>query len=100
MNLSLVLITQNIFFQGRNMRTINLNIHYIILMSNPRVAQISTLAQQVGLGKVLMEAYIDAVCNKPYGYLVVNLSPHNSSGYKLFSNIFPQDDAVNVYVKA
>ena len=35
-NLSVILILQNLFFRGNQMRTISLNAHYIVLYKNPR----------------------------------------------------------------
>lgn len=93
LNLTVIWLSQNLFAQGKAMRTININTHIIILLANPRVAQISTLGSQLGIGKMLMESFLDAT-STPYGYLVVDLSPHNHSGYKLCTNIIPGEDPV------
>ena len=95
-NLTIIYINQNMFCQGKCARTMNLNTHYMILLRNPRdVSQVSVLGKQTGLGKQLVEAYQDAL-SKPYGYLVVDLSPH-SSDFKLKTNILP-DEYTIVYV--
>ncbi len=60
---SIILITQNLFFQGKTSRTITLNTHYIILYKNPRDAmQIMVLGRQIfpGNTKYFMECYQDA----------------------------------------
>ena len=51
-NLSVMFIVQNIFHQGKEMRNISLNPHYIVLFKSPRdKQQVSMLARQVNLGK-------------------------------------------------
>jgi hypothetical protein len=52
-NLSIIYIVQNIFHQGKEMRNISLNAHYIMLFKSPRdKQQISMLARQVDPGRV------------------------------------------------
>ena len=47
-NLSVILILQNLFYRGTEMRTISLNAHYMVLFKNPRDAsQITHLARQM-----------------------------------------------------
>ena len=38
-NISVIFVTQNLFFQSKEMRTISLNCHYIVLLKNPRDRQ-------------------------------------------------------------
>ena len=84
------------YCQGKCARTMSLNTHYMILLRNPRdVSQVTVLAKQTGLGQTLVDAYQDAL-SKPYGYLVVDLSPH-SSNFKLKTDIFP-DEYTIVYL--
>ena len=92
--LTVILITQNVYAQGRYARSIALNGQYLILFRNPRgVSQVTTLARQIGMGKTLVDAYKDAT-GEPYGYLVIDLHPHNHSEYKLKSKVFPGEDLV------
>jgi hypothetical protein len=52
-NLSIIYIVQNIFHQGKEMRNISLNAHYILLFKSPRdKQQISMLARQIHPGRV------------------------------------------------
>ena len=45
-NLSVIFILHNLFHQGKDMRNISLNTHFVILFKNPRDSQqISTLAR-------------------------------------------------------
>jgi hypothetical protein len=93
-NLTIVYLNQNIFCQGKNARTIALNCHYIVLFQNLRDgSQVQRLGQQIfpGHGHVLVEAYKNCV-EKPYGYLVVDLSPHTEHTYRLRTDIFPNED--------
>ena len=93
-NITVVYVNQNLFQQGKCARTINLNCHYLVLFRNPRdFSQIQYLGRQIGLGKTLVEAYQDCMRER-YNYLLVDLSPHSSSKYKLFSHIFPDEDTV------
>ena len=97
-NITVVYLNQNMFHQGKCSRSIQLNCHYIVLLKNPRdFSQIRLLGRQMGLGKTLVEAYEDCMKEK-YNYLVIDLSPHSSSDYKMFSHIFPGEDEV-VYVR-
>lgn len=92
--LSIVFINQNMYSQGKHSRTISLNTHYMVLFKNPRdVNQVKVLSRQIGLGKTLEESYNDCTA-EPYGYLVIDLSPHTDSRYRLRSHIFPQEDTI------
>jgi len=96
-NLTVIYLNQNMFSQGKYARTMNLNTHYMILLKNPRdLSQIAILGRQIGLGKTLVEAYKDCIA-QPYGYLVIDLSPHNEDCYQLKTNIFPGQDTI-VYI--
>lgn len=92
-NLSVILIVQNLFHQGKEMRTISLNSHYMVLFKNPRDAsQISHLAKQMypSKTKFMVEAYRDAT-SLPYGYLFLDLKPETAEDMRLKTNIFPPE---------
>ena len=98
-NLSVIFIVQNLFHQAKELRTISLNSHYLIVFKNPRdKLQIAHLGKQLypGRGKYLQEAYQDAT-RYPYGYLLIDLKPETQEEYRLRSKIFPPDLTV-VYV--
>lgn len=68
----------------------------MMLLKNPRdVSQIHCLGKQVFPGKshALVEAYEDCMKN-PYGYLVLDLSPHAEEAYRIRTGIFPDEDCV------
>ena len=89
--INVIYINQNIYSQGKNSRSIQINTHYNIILRNPRdVSQIQTLARQTGLNKTLVEAYTDAV-SEAFGYIVIDLSP-NPNQYILKTHIFPDEN--------
>jgi hypothetical protein len=93
-NLSVILVTQNLFHHGRAMRTISLNAQYIILMKNPRdAAQVRYLGQQLFPGKVpfFVDAYKQAT-RRPHGYLVVDLTQSTSEDKRVLSDILPDEE--------
>jgi hypothetical protein len=94
-NISIIFISQNLYFGGKYGRTINLNCHYIALFKNPNLTQIRILGQQLmpGKSKVLTEAYEDAIKEK-YGYLFLDLHPISDRDLMLRSHIFPNEDII------
>ena len=52
-NLSVVYLTQNLFYKNKQTRTLSLNSHYIVLFKNARDAtQVANLARQMSPAKV------------------------------------------------
>ena len=98
-NISVIFLIQNLFQQGPFARSIMLNTHYLILMNNTRdTQQVKTLGRQLGMEKTVEEAYRDCM-SKRYGYLVLDLSPHNiNKEVILRTNIFPGETGV-VYLE-
>ena len=96
-NLSVIYINQNLYYQGKCARTMNLNTAYTVMLKNPRnIQQAALLGMQIGMRKVLKEAYQD-VNKKQYGYLIVDLSPKSNEKYRLRTNVFPDELPVIVY---
>jgi hypothetical protein len=94
-NLSIIYIVQNIFHQGKEMRNISLNAHYIVLFKSPRdKQQISMLDRQVNPGKVqeFMRSFEDAT-SRPHGYLMLDLKPTTDDQDRLKINVFPGEIA-------
>ena len=95
-NISVFLILQNLFHQGKYSRDISLNTHCFILFKNQRdMNQIKLLGNQLGIGKELHQAYSDAT-TEPFSYILIDLSPQSNRSYMLRSNIFP-DEYATVY---
>lgn len=90
-NMSVMMLTQNVFHQGKYSRTISLNSNYLILFKNPRdKLQISVLAQQIFPSQkpFFLESFEDAT-NAPHGYLLVDLTPSCPEQYRLRSGVLP-----------
>ena len=99
-NISVMYLTQNLFYKSKQNRTMNLNAHYIVLFKNPRDSQqIATLARQMypGNSKFLVEAFADATKN-PFGYLLIDLKPDTDDKLRIRTNIF-DDELQYVYVR-
>lgn len=100
-NISSIFITHNFYSKGKNMRTLSLNSHYLILFNNPRdLSQIYYLARQMFPKKsdFLVECIEDAVVNKPYGYLFLDLKQNTPKDYRVRTGILPNDEEKIVYV--
>lgn len=96
MNLSVIFLSQNLFHQGKQMRTMSLNSHYFVLFRNPRDAsQITHLAKQMfpNNPKYLQESYGDAT-REPYSYLLIDLKPQTPDEYRLRTKIFPGETPI------
>ena len=94
--ISVIFMTQNLFQKGSKSRTIALNTYYLVLMKNVRdTSQIQYLGRQLfpGRSNLLTDAYTDAT-KEPYGYLLVDTSPHSGDKYRLRTRIFPGEDPI------
>lgn len=90
-NVSVVYLTQNLFYGSKHNRTISLNSQYFILYKNARDAnQVANLARQMYPGKsaFMVEAFKDAT-KQPYTYLLIDLRPESDEEVRLRTNIFP-----------
>ncbi len=98
---SIILITQNLFFQGKTSRAITLNTQYIILYKSPRDAmQIMVLGRQIfpGNTKYFMECYQDAT-NQPFGFLLIDFKAKMPERFRLRSGLFSDHQVVYVQKK-
>lgn len=99
-NLSVLLLSQNLFHGGKFYREISLNTNYIVVFKNPRdKAQISHLARQISPlnTKFIQEAYLDAT-SAPHGYLLIDLNQSTPENIRIRTCIFPSDPVNYVYV--
>ena len=63
-NVSVMYLSQNIFYKSKQTRTMSLNAHYIVLFKNPRDAmQVSTLARQMYPGQNKISSRSVQKCN-------------------------------------
>ena len=96
-NLSVIFLSQNLYFQGKIMCTVSLNAAYLFLFKNPRdKLQIMTLGKQMYPGRTeqFIQKYETAV-KQPYGYLFVDLKPNTPEECRLRTNVLPDDQPVS-----
>ena len=85
-----IFITQNLYPRGKEARTRSLNVHYFVLMKNPRdKAQINVLAHQMlpRHSKAFVEMYEDAT-QAPHSYLFVDLTQECPEEHRFRAKLF------------
>jgi hypothetical protein len=93
-DLSVIMLVQNMFHQGKFMRTISLNAHYMVLFKNPRDAgQIRHLSAQLFPGNVqfLAGAYKQAT-SRPFGYLLLDFRQDTDDNLRVLSDVLPGEE--------
>ena len=96
-SISVFLITQNLFSQGKFSRTIGLNCHYLFLLNNPRdQSQIYFLSRQMypQNSKFLVECYADAVENQKFGYLFIDLKQSTKKNHRVQAGVLPGEERI------
>ena len=91
-NMSIICLLHNVFYQGKENRTMSLNSHYLVLFKNPRdQLQMSCLARQMYPRNTayFMDRFQKAT-SMPYGCLVVDLKQDTPDQARLKSGSFPQ----------
>lgn len=94
-NISVILITQNLFHQGKNSRDISLNAKYIVVFKNPRdKTQFHHLARQIypENSKELLRVYKEAT-KTPFSYLLIDLTQGIKESLRFRSNVFEKNYA-------
>jgi hypothetical protein len=95
-NISVLLITQNLFHQGTYCRDISLTTKYLVLLKNTRDKQQFThLARQVypENSQSLHEAYLDAT-DKAHGYLMLDFVQDTDDKLRYRTRIFPDEHPI------
>src|SRR6218665_2570263 len=90
-NVSVLYLTQNLFYKGKHTRTISLNAHYMVLFKNVRdITQVTNFAKHMfpGTSHFMLEALRDSTM-VPFGYLLIDLKPDTDERCRLRTNIFP-----------
>lgn len=91
-HVTVIVIIQNLF--NKNLRTMSINSHCIVLLKNPRDQSIVTnLAKQMypTNARFLQKAYSDAT-QKPYSHLVIDLHQETPEYARIRANIFSTDE--------
>ena len=98
-NISIILIVQNFFIKGREMRNITLNSQYIVLFTNPRDKSLaSSIARQMyperssWFQKVYVKATLD-----PFSYLFIDLKPSTPEQIRLMTNVLGEKNYITTY---
>jgi len=99
-NISVILITQNLYHEGWNCRDISLNAKYLVLFKNVRVKrQVSHLANQVlpedGTG--LFTAYLDST-ERGHGYFLLDITQDSEDRHTFRTNVFPHENPPIIYI--
>ena len=102
-NISVFLVSQNIYTKGKFTRDLNLNSSYIILFKNLRdQTQINVLARQMfpGKAKEFLKIIEDAnLSDNGYGYIFLDLNPNTSPDFRIQGNIIEEKDRPRIIYK-
>jgi hypothetical protein len=94
-NISIILMTQNIYCKGACMRSMSLNSHYLVVFNNPRDrSQIKYLSRQINpsFPKYIEEAFFDATTIRPHGYILFDLKQRTPENLRIKANIFNENN--------
>ena len=89
--ITVIFITQNLFHQGGNHRTRNLNVHYLALFRNPRDnTVIDFLARQMFPNNrmFLLQVFEHVTKDKPYSFLFFDFTQDCPDELRIRSHIF------------
>lgn len=92
-NISIILITQNIFHQGKYARNISLNAKYMVIFKNPRdKSQFLPLARQVHTEapSELLRVYKECTI-APHGYIFLDLTQQVNDTLRFRTELFNKD---------
>ena len=92
-NMSVILILQNLFCQGKEMRNIHLNTQYVVVFPTPRdKSQFGFVARQVEpqRTKFLTSAYEQAT-SEPYEHFLLDFKPHTPDPLRYRSDTFDKN---------
>lgn len=97
LNLSTILIVQNIFHKCKALRECSLNTHYMVIFKIPRdQTQVRTLSSQMFPRKsnFLNAALEDACIQQDRGYLVIDLRNDTPSDMRVRTSVFPGEQTI------
>lgn len=100
-NVSAVFLTQNLFLQNKDYRTMSLNSNYIVIMKNPRDgSQIVNFAKQIRPKhtRFVTDSFRNATSDKPYSYLLFDLRQSTDERLRVRARIFPDEFPMHVYL--
>ena len=100
LGISAILISQNLFMQGKYARSISLNCTHFLLLKQRDLGQIEVLGRQLygrEKAKVFLKAYKRAIDGKPYGYILADVSITTPEELSLRSNVADEGPCEVVY---
>jgi len=98
-NISILLLTQNIFRQDPNCGDFSLNANYLVLLQNVRDKNQSLYLARQAYPKdsqSLYDSYRYAT-TKPHGYFILDFSQDTDDKLRFRTNVFPDEYPVAVY---
>ena len=99
-NISVILITQNLFHQGRFCRDISLNVKYSFALKNVRdKSQFQYLARQVHPedSDSSYKSYLEAT-ESPHGYVILDFAQDTDDRFRNRTNVFPDEYPPIIYM--
>jgi len=97
---TVIFITQNMFQEGGQHRTRNLNVHYLVLFKNPRDRTvIDFIARQAypHNKRFLTDAYKDATDETPHAYLFMDFTQECPDEIRVRTQIFNPSEGIIIY---
>lgn len=99
---TVLFITQNMFHQGGQHRTRNLNVHYLVLFKNPRDSTVINFVARQAFSsspQFLVDVYKDATENTPHGYIFIDFTQSCPEYLRVRGDIF-NPHGLTVYKQA
>lgn len=99
LNISVIVLLQNVFTKGEFVRTMSLNTKYLVMFNNVRdKQQFAYLARQIEPhnSKELLRIYNEAT-NRPHGYLICDFQQEQSPLLRYRTNIFEKYHSGEIY---
>ena len=96
-----ILISQNLFFKGKEWRTISLNSTYIVLFNNPRdTTAVQALSQQCFPARrsLLVQLLQHVVQDRGQRYLLLDFHPDSPPQLRVRSHFLPDEAPQRVYL--
>lgn len=95
-----ILITQNLFEKGPELRTQHLNAQYLTLFKNPRDSlQVSVLGMQMyPHRKQFLNAAFNDATSRSHGYLLIDNHQLREEHLRLRTNILPNEQPMKAYI--
>ena len=99
--ISVIFVIQNLFHQGKQMRNVALNSHYLVLTKNRRdLTQIATLGRQLfARSRWFEDAYKKAVLNREFSHLLIDLTPTTEERNRIRSSVTPQEFPIEIFAE-